>query len=191
MPSEYTIEKFALSKEEKGFTVFSPKGEEDTTLPKLGAKWLSSIQLWALTYKEHQQMGTKNIPGSFDCYVNAMPDEPLFTLLARDRHAPSAVEDWADNRELEIRRGYSGNKNKVAEELKQLAEARSIAQEMRRWRTANMGAWRGALPVVPTTQDRELSAREEGFFPNTPPLLEVSSEHEYSAIELQSQNQRE
>lgn len=75
-----------------------------------------------------------------------LPGEPSFPLLARDRHAPSAVENWADDRELEIRRGYSGNKKKLVEELRQLAEARKIAEEMRDWRRSNMGVWKGALP---------------------------------------------
>jgi len=40
-------------------------------------------------------MGTKNNPGDFDCYANAEPDEPIFVLLGRDRHAPSLVRLWA------------------------------------------------------------------------------------------------
>lgn len=94
-------------------------------------------------------MGTKNKPGSFDCYLQALPEEPLFTLLARDRHAPDTVEKWADSRELEIRRGYGGNKEKLVAELQQLAEARKIAGDMRNWRRQNMGVWKGALPAAP------------------------------------------
>ncbi|MBC7282652.1 hypothetical protein [Hoeflea sp.] len=40
-------------------------------------------------------MGTKNNPGQFDCYANAGPDEPMFVLLGRDRHAPLLVRLWA------------------------------------------------------------------------------------------------
>jgi len=40
-------------------------------------------------------MGTKNKPGKFDCYANARPDEPLFVLLGRDRHAAGLVRLWA------------------------------------------------------------------------------------------------
>lgn len=29
-------------------------------------------------------MGTKSNPTQFDCYANALPDEPMFILLARD-----------------------------------------------------------------------------------------------------------
>lgn len=40
-------------------------------------------------------MGTKKNPGAFDCYANADPDEPMFVLLGRDRHAPGLVRLWA------------------------------------------------------------------------------------------------
>lgn len=90
-------------------------------------------------------MGTKNNPDEFDCYRKALPDEPMFTLLARDRHAPDSVDKWADNRELEIRRGYGGDKNKLADELHQLALARQCAGAMRAWRRQNMGVWKGAI----------------------------------------------
>ena len=41
-------------------------------------------------------MGTKNRPGDFDCYANAEPDEPMFVLLDRDKHAALMVRAWAD-----------------------------------------------------------------------------------------------
>lgn len=40
-------------------------------------------------------MATKNNPGAFDCYANAEPDEPMFTLLARDSCAAEVVREWA------------------------------------------------------------------------------------------------
>ena len=40
-------------------------------------------------------MGTKNNPGQFDCYATANPDEPMFVLLGRDRHAAGLVRLWA------------------------------------------------------------------------------------------------
>lgn len=40
-------------------------------------------------------MGTKNNPGEFDCYHNAGPDEPMFILLGRDRHAAVLTRVWA------------------------------------------------------------------------------------------------
>lgn len=46
-------------------------------------------------------MGTKANPGRYDCYEKAEPDEPLFVLLARDRHAPGLVWLWSVLRELD------------------------------------------------------------------------------------------
>lgn len=39
-------------------------------------------------------MGTKNNPDKFDCYAKAEPDEPMFTLLARDPHGANLVRIW-------------------------------------------------------------------------------------------------
>lgn len=40
-------------------------------------------------------MGTKNHPGTYDAHAKAHPDEPVFVLLGRDRHAPALVRMWA------------------------------------------------------------------------------------------------
>jgi hypothetical protein len=57
-------------------------------------------------------MGTKNNPGTFDCYANAEPDEPMFVLLGRDEHAPALVRAWAS-----IRKGQNEDLSKVQEAL--------------------------------------------------------------------------
>jgi len=67
-------------------------------------------------------MGTKNQPGTFDCYANADPDEPMFVLLGRDRDAPQLVEAWAVER---AKRGEDPDKVK---------EAFACADAMREWR---------------------------------------------------------
>ena len=57
-------------------------------------------------------MGTKENPGQFDCYANAAPDEPMFVLLGRDKHAPTLVRLWA------LLRQYDGETDdKIAEAL--------------------------------------------------------------------------
>ncbi len=73
-------------------------------------------------------MGTKNNPAPFDCYANAEPDEPMFVLLARDRHAPALVLEWARTREL------------AGEDPAKVQEARDCAVAMRRWRKAKTQA---------------------------------------------------
>lgn len=66
-------------------------------------------------------MGTKNEPSAFDCYANAEPDEPLFTLLARDESAPMLVELWAEARRI------------AHPEDPKIAEAMQCAHSMRLW----------------------------------------------------------
>lgn len=39
-------------------------------------------------------MATKNNPGQFDCHGKADPDEPIFTLRAKDPTAAWLVEIW-------------------------------------------------------------------------------------------------
>jgi len=39
-------------------------------------------------------MGTKSNPGKFDCYAKAEPDEPIFTLRAKDPLAANMVRLW-------------------------------------------------------------------------------------------------
>jgi hypothetical protein len=44
-------------------------------------------------------MGSKEQPGTFDCYAHTRPREPMFILVARDAGAPALVRAWADRRE--------------------------------------------------------------------------------------------
>jgi hypothetical protein len=67
-------------------------------------------------------MGTKNNPSVYDCYAKAEPDEPIFVLLARDRHATILTSLWAALREVD------------GEDPKVVGEARSCAIAMREWR---------------------------------------------------------
>lgn len=67
-------------------------------------------------------MGTKNNPGKFDCYANAEPDEPMFVLLGRDKHAPLLVGLWAELREMD------------GEDSAKLTEAYYCAAKMREFR---------------------------------------------------------
>lgn len=90
-------------------------------------------------------MGTKNNPNPNDCYAKALPDEPMFVLLARDLTAPELVRDWAEIREVEVEDGI-----RPAEDRSLVTEARNVADAMEMWRADNDGKWRaqatGALP---------------------------------------------
>lgn len=70
-------------------------------------------------------MGTKNNPGVYDCYANALPDEPMFILLARDEKAPFAVRKWA--RRYRLRHGDD----------EKYREAMACARSMEKWREQN------------------------------------------------------
>jgi hypothetical protein len=70
-------------------------------------------------------MGTKNQPGSFDCYANAAPDEPMFVLLARDPSAALLVELWCTMRRNRKALDFADSKE---------TEAKECAESMRRWR---------------------------------------------------------
>jgi hypothetical protein len=82
-------------------------------------------------------VGTKNNPGAYDCYANALPDEPMFILLARDPSAPSKVRAWAYDRENAIHHGHRPESDRAM-----VVEARRCADAMTAWRLANDGAWR-------------------------------------------------
>lgn len=68
-------------------------------------------------------MGSKRNPGPFDCYADALPDEPMFVLLARDPYAPILVRRWAEWAEI-------NSKDPV-----KVAVARATAREMEEWRS--------------------------------------------------------
>lgn len=78
-------------------------------------------------------MGTKERPGTFDCYDAAEPDEPMFTLLARDESAPELVEGWAIRRY----RRLLERPPLMARDLRKVAEALQCANNMRRWKRAH------------------------------------------------------
>lgn len=82
-------------------------------------------------------MGSKEKPGRFDCYTNALPDEPMFILLARDPYASILVKLWADLREREI---FADLRPK--EDFGMVDEAVDCAEKMTEWRKQNDGKWR-------------------------------------------------
>lgn len=87
-------------------------------------------------------MGTKNNPGKFDCYANAKPDEPMFILLGRDKNAPSLVDLWANQREVDN------------EDPAKVQEARDCANAMRQY----VGIERPVLALRLTKLCAELDA---------------------------------
>lgn len=93
---------------------------------------------------------TKANPGASSCYRKALPDEPMFVLLARDRCAPDAIRAWADDRtKRAIEEDWSENAERISDALE-------TADIMERWRTEHDGSWRNHRPdpdVIPTPCD--------------------------------------
>lgn len=81
-------------------------------------------------------MGTKNNPGEFDCYQNAKPDEPMFVLLGRDRHAAGLVRLWA------LLRHKAGEDEAVVQEALRCADT--------------MDVWARALGKDPVKNERDI-----------------------------------
>ena len=82
-------------------------------------------------------MGTITKPGDFDCYHNALPDEPMFVLLARDPDFHRLVWEWSERRMFDIGCGERPEADKFM-----VAEARYCAIAGAEWRKNNMGIWR-------------------------------------------------
>lgn len=82
-------------------------------------------------------MGTKSNPAPNDCYAKALPDEPMFVLLARDPDAARVVRFWAG---LRARRIDEGTSPKSDEDV--VTEALNCANAMRTWRVENKDIWR-------------------------------------------------
>lgn len=87
-------------------------------------------------------MGSMMMPGKYDCAARALPDEPTFTLLARDPQAPSLVREWAYRRAHDIAAGA-----RPPEDVVMVTEAIELADQMEKWRAANDGKWRPKLPI--------------------------------------------
>jgi len=86
-------------------------------------------------------MGTKDNPGDFDCYGNALPDEPMFILLARDPDFYRLVMEWVNRRSADIRCGA-----RPETDWQMVYEAQQCALDGEHWRRINNGKWRNPSP---------------------------------------------
>lgn len=94
-------------------------------------------------------MGTKATPGRFDCHEAAEPDEPLFTLLARDPLAPFLVSIWSSVRCGDLEAAETkfatmlqrvGPRYCVQPDTEKASEALDCAMEMFAWAKARHAA---------------------------------------------------
>ncbi|SEQ71508.1 hypothetical protein SAMN05216548_10735 [Faunimonas pinastri] len=91
-------------------------------------------------------MGTKNDPAPHDAYAKAEPDEPLFTLLARDPQAPFLVSIWAKVRVGDIEAAFAvfgkmmsavGPAYAIQPDTEKATEAMYCSSDMFAWQQAN------------------------------------------------------
>lgn len=107
-------------------------------------------------------MGSKLNPGKFDCMAAALPDEPTFTLLARDPLAAFLTGIWG-----QIRAGYPDNAKVVFDQMLDRAawqyakepdtekaeEALDCSRDMFDWRATHPkppGGWPACVVHQPT-----------------------------------------
>lgn len=85
---------------------------------------------------------TKTHPGPFACFEAALPDEPMFILLARDPAAPATLQFWAQER---IKHG----KTHEEDDQRKIAAALDESIEMETWRDQMIAAAEEAdMPVA-------------------------------------------
>lgn len=85
-------------------------------------------------------VGSIDKVGPYDALEKAKPGEPMFPLLGRDPAAPPAITEWARVRRNRAMKNYgessnAANKELLAAELRQCANAEDIALQMGEWRT--------------------------------------------------------
>lgn len=88
-------------------------------------------------------METKATLRSDGCFARALPGEPMFTLLGRDRCAPEVIRFWADQR---AQLGIDSENSECPENI---ADALETADAFEKWREENDGAWRGQPATMP------------------------------------------
>ena len=81
-------------------------------------------------------MDTKLNPDPNACYARALPDEPRFTFLGRDKNAPAVIRQW-----IAARRDEIANCHRPQSDLPMLDEAEECAAAMEAWREENYGKW--------------------------------------------------
>lgn len=88
-------------------------------------------------------METKANPNPKGCLAAALPDEPMFILLARDADAPATIKFWAERR---ARRQVTEPSPELMGDSIKIAGAIDDMEAFERWRRENEGRWRTEKP---------------------------------------------
>lgn len=133
-------------------------------------------------------MSTKLSPGEFDIIAAALPDEPLFTLAARDPSAPAIIRAWARQRRDDIFTANAGPvPDEAKEDLRKATAAEVIADDMTIWRRDNLGRWRGGderRRERPEPQPAEIEDFQHGAIRALAIALAIPSMWHHSKLEI-------
>lgn len=134
-------------------------------------------------------MGSKTNPGEFDCYGTALPDEPMFVLLARDEFAPDLVELWAALRAKDYRSAKRNYKrlrsladDRAGTRPAKIVEAEKCADDMRAFRTRQeeiiveidklaKGVQNGSVSLADAMTDEEADNARAQYRRNYPKIV--------------------
>lgn len=90
-------------------------------------------------------METKQNLSRRGCLAFALPDEPMFILLARDPDAPAAIRSWCERR---ARRQVLEPTIELVGDSEKIVDAVDDAEAFEKWRAENEGSWRGVAPSL-------------------------------------------
>lgn len=105
-------------------------------------------------------MASKLKPGLYDCYHEALPDEPMFTALARDPDFEGVIGLWAMRRLTRIAKGEC-----PLSDLDKVREALETSREGVAWRVQNMGTWRLPKSECKCPSREHCAAAVDGYAP--------------------------
>lgn len=113
-------------------------------------------------------VGTASTPGAYDPLASARPDEPIFSLMARDPDAPPTVTFWAQLRRNRAIKRYGTDPKREKDrkalnaEFLQCAEAEEVAMVMTEWRKGegeHEGEGRANYQEVKKTEEQLAAAK--------------------------------
>lgn len=86
--------------------------------------------------------GTIDLRGAYDALEKAKLGEPIFVLLGRDHAGPATLTEWCRLRRNQAFKRFGGServtdKELLAAELRQCAEAEEMAERFAEWRTGH------------------------------------------------------
>jgi len=121
-------------------------------------------------------MGTKECPGKFDCYAKAKPDEPYFTLIARDPTMGAVLMLWNVLRERTCGQDAASEQSTEAHEcsIAAIRHAGGLGQEKGRRAHHAVILAKAMIEALHSSEElAELLAENKARLVRTPVLAEL------------------